>query len=268
MPFRYFDSDMAKKRPLVVSFRRIQKMTPNTAENCDSVSICDIHRLDVKPRDNNEITTMKILSRYNSNPLRMKIQTKRHSKDSQCCRNFLSSDKQKLQLDSLYDENRDMNSDDKGCVYPKEKFYGNAKILLTMNDDILRKDIIDCEEDSLERHVDTGRSNRFNVPKRHHLGKDETRNRIKGRCGEKVIPKRTIENGMIDEERKWFKRGGRRITNSLSEEWKAKRHSQLFKEQMSMNDEKCCANPTENGTQSKSKKNMPKSSSMSSFRSM
>lgn len=57
IPFRYFDSELVKKRPLVVSFRRIHKMTTNNGCNNDGsgnfsasiattdiVSICDIHR--------------------------------------------------------------------------------------------------------------------------------------------------------------------------------------------------------------------------------
>lgn len=144
LPFRYFDSDMAKKRPLVVSFRRIQKMTPNNLENNSetSVSICDIHRLDKKLKDNNDVKCG--MSRYNSNPVRIAMQKK-----GQSCRSFTSNDKQKFQLDSLYDESfYDSKPSDKGCVFPKEKFYGNAKLLLTMNDGISRKTIIDSEKDS------------------------------------------------------------------------------------------------------------------------
>lgn len=138
---------MAKKRPLVVSFRRIQKMPPNNMENnCGaSVSICDIHRIDTKLNDSNDVTTMKGgLSKHSSNPLRITMQKK-----SQSCRNVPSNDKQKFQLDSLYDESfSDLNLPDKGCVFPKEKFYGNAKLLLTMNNGISRKTIIDCDKDS------------------------------------------------------------------------------------------------------------------------
>jgi hypothetical protein len=142
LPFRYFDSDMAKKRPLVVSFRRIQKMTPNKLENCDSVSICDIHRM-----KDTEAVTMKMMSKCGTNQWRIAMQKSGHCKESQSCRNFLSTDNQKSQLDSLFDEKTyDKSHNDKGAVFPKEKFYGNAKLLLTMNDDILRTSIIDCND--------------------------------------------------------------------------------------------------------------------------
>lgn len=46
IPFRYFDSDMMRKRPLVVSFRRVQKMKPMAVdENSSYIDFCDIHRL-------------------------------------------------------------------------------------------------------------------------------------------------------------------------------------------------------------------------------
>lgn len=76
IPFRYFDSDMAKKRPLVVSFRRIHKMTTNNDINngnsngngnisdaittADIVSICDIHR--IKENKNESLMAMRKLS--------------------------------------------------------------------------------------------------------------------------------------------------------------------------------------------------------------
>lgn len=180
LPFRYFDSDMAKKRPLVVSFRRIQKMAPSHSDKCDSVSICDIHRVDTKPRDNNEIMTMKIISKYGSNASRIAMQRQATCNESQFCRNFSLSDKQKLQLESLYDES--VCDSDKGIVYPKEKFYGNAKILLTMNNDVLRKDIIDCEEDSFDRTFDNEHT-RWNVSQRHHLTKDRCGRPFKAKDG-------------------------------------------------------------------------------------
>ena len=153
LPFRYFDSDMAKKRPLVVSFRRIQKMTPNNLENCGSVSICDIHRIDTKSRDNNDAMSMKVLTKYGAYPSKMTMQKKYCC--SQSCRNCFFNGKQKSQLDSLFDENvYDSHHLDKG-VFPKEKFHGNAKLLLTMNDDILQKAMTDC--DSHEEYSDMNR---------------------------------------------------------------------------------------------------------------
>lgn len=178
LPFRYFDSDMARKRPLVVSFRRIQKMTPNSLDSCGSVSICDIHRLvrDTKLRDNNEVMTMKIMSKCGSNPTRITMQRKGFCNESQSCRSFSSHDKQKSQLDSLFDENVfDPNHSDRGCAFPKEKFYGNAKLLLTMNDDILRKAVIDCDEDSYNQQGDMKQNVHRNIASTHHLTKDKIR---------------------------------------------------------------------------------------------
>lgn len=175
LPFRYFDSDMAKKRPLVVSFRRIQKMTPNNFDNCDSVSICDIHRLDTRMKDNNEATTMKMTSKNETNQWRISMQKSGYCMDSQSCRNFASNDKQKTQLDSLFDEkNFDKSHYDKGCVFPKEKFYGNAKLLLTMNDDILRTSIIDCDKDSFGQRVDNSHQNSLST---RHWKRDGRKNK-------------------------------------------------------------------------------------------
>lgn len=142
LPFRYFDSDMARKRPLVVSFRRIQKMTPNNnMSNSNSVSICDIHRMDTKLRD--DVMTMKIMPK--SYISKMSIQKRNCCNQSQSCRNFSFNDKQKSQLESLCDGNVfDSHHLDKG-VFPKEKYHGNAKLLFTMNDEVLRKSMIDCE---------------------------------------------------------------------------------------------------------------------------
>lgn len=47
IPFRYFDANMVRKNlPLVVSFKRVNKLQtqPNDDNECDVVSICDIHR--------------------------------------------------------------------------------------------------------------------------------------------------------------------------------------------------------------------------------
>lgn len=154
LPFRYVDSDMAKKRPLVVSFRRIQKMTPNSLDTCGSVSICDIHRLDTKVRNNNELMTMKIMSKYGAN-FSCSANSRKECLESQSYRNFATMDKQR-QLDSLFDENLfDGNVPDKASVFPKEKFYGNAKLLMTVkDDDMLRKSIADdFDEDPYDRYI-------------------------------------------------------------------------------------------------------------------
>lgn len=127
-------------------------MTPNNLDSCGSVSICDIHRLDTKIRDNNELMTMRIMSKYGASFSRASLTKKNLCHESQSCRNFQPSDKQKSRLDSLFDENIfDPSPTDKSNVYPKEKFYGNAKLLLTMNDDILRKAV--CDDDAYQCDV-------------------------------------------------------------------------------------------------------------------
>lgn len=171
---------MAKKRPLVVSFRRIQKMTPNNFDNCDSVSICDIHRLDTRIKDNNEATAMKVMSKCGSHEWRIAMQKSGFCKDTQSCRNLTSNDKQcqKSQLDSLFDEKScDRNHNDKGCIFPKEKFYGNAKLLLTMNDDILRTSIIDCDDDSFGQRVDKVHNLQRNSFSTRHLKREGKRDK-------------------------------------------------------------------------------------------
>lgn len=250
LPFRYFDSDMAKKRPLVVSFRRIQKMTPSHSDKCDSVSICDIHRLDTKARDNNELMTMKIVSKHGSNPSRMAMQRRTTCNENQSCRNFSSSDKQKLQLESLYDRNVcDPITSDKSIVYPKEKFYGNAKILLTMNNDVLRKDIIDCDDDSFDRPCDNELT-RWNVSQRHHLTKDRCGRTFKTKEGKSQV--KYNDSQMID----GFVKADERQSNFLSTNWDA--HSNLYK--TNRNKQQRTSN-AENETRKLTWKSIPKSSS-------
>lgn len=208
LPFRYFDSDMAKKRPLVVSFRRIQKMTPSNFDHCNSVSICDIHRLDTKLRDNNEVMTMKIMSKYGSNAMRA-MQKNVHCSDNQSCRNLQSYDKSK----SLYDESAfERNHVDKGCVFPKEKFYGNAKLLLNVNDDILRKAIIDYDKDSHELDADSKMPKSQRNVSTNHLTKDKTghKSRLTFKSDMKKRPNPTVTSSadtkMIDEAARYHQR--------------------------------------------------------------
>lgn len=124
--FRYFDS----KRPLVVSFRRINKVTlpnsnpSNSIDRCNS--ICDIHRIDLNKGDSKMSTRSKYFSRFG--PYR--------ASHSQSCRNFnIIDSRQKAHFDKS--ENR--QNDKITITYPKEKFHGNAKLLFTINDDFLRQ---------------------------------------------------------------------------------------------------------------------------------
>lgn len=207
LPFRYFDSDMAKKRPLVVSFRRIQKMTPNNMETCGSVSICDIHRIDSKLRDNDAMT-MKFMTKYCANPSKMTMPKRSCCNQSQSCRNCSFNDKRKSQLDSLFDENVcDSHHLDKG-VFPKEKFYGNAKILLTLNDDILRKAIIDCDTHAEHAGIKHQYAHRNSVST-HHLSNDKARNKNRtsfkanvGHNKHQTIASTATDKEMIDGYRK------------------------------------------------------------------
>lgn len=248
---------MAKKRPLVVSFRRIQKMTPNNFDNCDSVSICDIHRLDTRMKDNNEAMTMKMMSKCGANQWRIAMQKSGYCRESQSCRNFASSDKQKSQLDSLFDENPcEKSHNDKGCVFPKEKFYGNAKLLLTMNDDILRTSIIDCDEDSYGQHVDK----LYNSHR--HLKKDGKgdKNRFPFK-NDRDLKLQTIsstpdDNKMIDEAVKNHKE-----TSMKSRFSSQKDESRFFESLILTSDKQRNRNRKENETQKEAFGKMNKSSS-------
>ena len=118
--FRYFDS----KRPLVVSFRRVNKVTLpndpiNSAERCSS--ICDIHRLDLSNVDNNKMLPKSKYSRRPPFPA-----------NSQSCRNFnVIENWQKSNFNGNLKERTPI-------TYPKEKFHGNAKLLLNANERNLR----------------------------------------------------------------------------------------------------------------------------------
>lgn len=172
MTFRYFDS----KRPLVVSFRRINKITQNnfTLEHCNTIS--DIHRIDVgagataggggkggngKMENGHDKMTLKTLQKYGVNNVSLrngmtKCNNTNLYSENQSCRNFNYMDKHKAAHfqaqygddDEIYDENR---LDKVTVTYPKEKFYGNAKLMFTMNDDdMLRKRRIDSVENDDE----------------------------------------------------------------------------------------------------------------------
>lgn len=258
LPFRYFDSDMARKRPLVVSFRRIQKMTPHNLDGCNSVSICDIHRLDTKIRDNNEVMTMKIMSKYGAANTRLGFAMQRN-RESQSCRNFASNDRQKSQLDSLFDDN-DISAPDKGSVFPKEKFYGNAKLMLTMNDDILRKAVIDCDDDD-GRLGTKSISYRSNAPP-NHLSKEDVKFRsrllFKSGIDHNRHPTNSSDNRMIDEAAKYHK--GIVTENNFSsrrEEYECKSYGAM----MNARDKRRYQSSTENETSMKAFGTIGKSSS-------
>lgn len=169
--FRYFDS----KRPLVVSFRRINKMNQNnlTLEHCNSIN--DFHRIDIggcgtnnvlicgKDSGNHDRATVKSLPKFNShNNIRNGMAKCNNSHtENQSCRNFNYVDKHKAHFETQYDDDDD--DDDDTCdrnptiTYPKEKFYGNAKLKnngngssnCNNNEDILwrKHPIIDSRED-------------------------------------------------------------------------------------------------------------------------
>lgn len=145
LSFRYFDSDMARRRPLVVSFRRIQKMNPNNLSTTEQFqSICDVHRTNAKLND--EYATMKLISKYGRNVFH-------HRNDicfeNQSCNRFCSNVKHKTFLESFCDgEMCDKN------VFPKEKYYGNAKILPTVNDDILKKNTNESDQERNRGNAD------------------------------------------------------------------------------------------------------------------
>lgn len=119
--FRYFSDS---KRPLVVSFRRVNKVIlPNALEKSSDRcnSICDIHR--VIECDGNE------------GKMSLKNRQQGHR---------FSSYKIDSQVDMRHKthfDNEDEESpqrDKRTITYPKEKFHGNSKLLFAINDDILK----------------------------------------------------------------------------------------------------------------------------------
>lgn len=119
--FRYFSDS---KRPLVVSFRRVNKVKlPNASEKnserCNS--ICDIHRV----------------VECDGNDSKMSLKNRRFSSykiDSQMFHVDMS--RQRPHFDNEDEESP--QRDKRTITYPKEKFHGNAKLLFTINDDILK----------------------------------------------------------------------------------------------------------------------------------
>lgn len=235
-------------------------MTPHNLDGCSSVSICDIHRLDTKIRDNNEVMTMKIMSKYGANPrLGFAMQRKGAYNESQSCRNFSLNDRQKSQLDSLYDDN-DISAPDKGCVFPKEKFYGNSKLMVTMNDDILGKAVIDCDGD--DGRLDTKFiSYRSNAPS-NYLSKEDIKSRsrflFKSDIDHNRHPTNSSDNRMIDEAAKYHK--GIVTENNFSsrrEEYECKSYGAM----MNTRDKRRYESNMENGTAMKAFGTIGKSSS-------
>jgi hypothetical protein len=259
--FRYFDSDMAKKRPLVVSFRRIQKMTPNNLESCGSVSICDIHRVDSKTRES-ELMTMKIMSKYGANFSRSTAGKKNLCHENHSYRNISSMDKQRPQLDSLFHENIfSPTPAEKGCVFPKEKFYGNAKLLLTVNDDILRKALNDQHEDPYDRYIDMKRNSNRNIYSMSHFIKDDTRCNYRPKLKSyqhPTITSLTAGNEMINEDMRTSKAA--EVKNHFlwnEDDIKQSMGGNLITE----NDKPQSEKILENGTTPKALQTIPKSSS-------
>lgn len=121
---------------------------------------------------------MKIMSKYGATPLRCSLLRKGVGGENQSCRSQSPHDTQNSRLDSLFDERAfEASTSDKACVFPKEKFYGNAQLLLTMNDDVLRKTVIDCDDDSYGRLVDAKYNSHRNLPSTHRLTKNAERQR-------------------------------------------------------------------------------------------
>lgn len=124
--FRYFSDS---KRPLVVSFRRVNKVKlPHAPEKhsdrCNS--ICDIHR--VVECDGND-SKMSLKSRHGRHLSSYKIDSQMFHVDMM---------RQRTHFDN--EEEESPRRDKRTVTYPKEKFHGNAKLLFTINDDILKHD--------------------------------------------------------------------------------------------------------------------------------
>lgn len=121
--FRYFSDN---KRPFVVSFRRVNKLVmpnnnnPTLIDRCSS--ICDIHRHELDSKN-----------RHCRRPFRQ-------SNGSQSCRNFNYIDGKAAKAHFDNEEESPQHDRDRITItYPKEKFHGNAKLMLTINaDDVLK----------------------------------------------------------------------------------------------------------------------------------
>lgn len=154
--FRYFSDS---KRPLVVSFRRVNKVqlpkafektNNNITDRCNS--ICDIHRI----------------VELDANDSKMSLKSRYSRRLSPYPFNSHFDMRQRTHFDD--DEDDSPQHDKISITYPKEKFHGNAKLLFTINDDILKHNK-QCWYDS---------SNLFNATIPHnsncHQMKKKTRN--------------------------------------------------------------------------------------------
>lgn len=173
--FRYLDSDLARRRPLVVSFRRIHKIQKQQIDRCNSN--CDVHDMDLKLKrtcsnDNIGCITTKTIPKYfnhhNNNINNTATTTIIQLKNGFCgeinanysCRNFdsdrksFANGKHSTHFRTYLDDKPSNLSEgitvlEEKYVFPKEKFYGNAK-LQALDDDHLRKSIINCDEEELD----------------------------------------------------------------------------------------------------------------------
>jgi hypothetical protein len=162
MTFRYFDS----KRPLVVSFRRVNKMTQNnfTLEHCNSVN--DFHRIDMSGAGCGSSYGLNMIKekspKYCLNAVTRNGAIK--SSENPAFRNFNYIDKQRAHFEVQYDDADDDDIYDKATItYPKEKFYGNAK--LSMTEEALRKKPLAEQNDNgpkLLRNLPSNRHNNTN----------------------------------------------------------------------------------------------------------
>ncbi|CAO1426919.1 unnamed protein product [Diamesa serratosioi] len=175
--FRYLDSDLARRRPLVVSFRRIHKIQKQQIDRCSSN--CDVHHMDMKVKrtcsnDNIGCITTKSFPKYNNNNNNININNTTTAstiiqlKTGFCgeinsnysCRNVdldrksIAHGKHSTHFRTYLDNKQSDLSEgitmlEEKYVFPKEKYYGNAK-LQAMDDDHLRKSVIDCDEEELD----------------------------------------------------------------------------------------------------------------------
>lgn len=173
--FRYLDSDLARRRPLVVSFRRIHKIQKPQIDRCSSN--CDVHHMDMKLKrtcsnDNIGCITTKSFPKFfnNNNSIINNTATSTiiQLKNGFCgeingnysCRNFdldrksFAHGKHSTHFRTYLDDKQCDLSDgitmlEEKYIFPKEKYYGNAK-LQVMDDDHFRKSVIDCDEEELD----------------------------------------------------------------------------------------------------------------------
>ena len=190
---------MARRRPLVVSFRRIHKIQKPQIDRCSSS--CDVYNVDLKLKrtcsnDNIGCITTKSFPKFfnnnNTNDNNTTTSTIIQLKNGFCseinsnysCKNFaldrksIAHGKHSTHFrtyldDKQYNLSEGITMLEEKYVFPKEKYYGNAK-LQAMDDDHLRRSVIDCDEEELD--YERSLCKQYQLTKQFQAGKIMKRN--------------------------------------------------------------------------------------------